>query len=195
MNRHIARVVVFACTFLGSGAWAGPIVYDVSLSGQTSVLTGSITTNGQLGTVVAADITAWSFTAVGLPSFSISSSDPGAHITCAATCGLTASLQSLTNAFDAASYIEFFSVVEAEGVKTLLDAGDYFPAWFVSIPHVGGPFDHAATVGSGAVFAAIPPTPIAEPANLSLFAIAIAGVLAISRKPAVNRRVAALPQT
>src|ERR1044071_10310075 len=90
-----AALVLLACGM----AEASPITYTLSYAIASDQVTGTITTDGTIGNLSAANITSWSFTETGSNPFSISSLDPGASTVCQSTnpnsCGLTATTSAL----------------------------------------------------------------------------------------------------
>jgi hypothetical protein len=75
----LAVMLVLAC----DAAQATPITYDLSFgSGAPDKLTGSITTDGTIGAINEANITAWSFMSVGAVAFQLSSADVGTFSLC-----------------------------------------------------------------------------------------------------------------
>ena len=81
-----------------SAARAVPITYDLgAFSNGTSTLSGTLTTDGTIGSIAAGNITAWSFTMTGANTLAISSSDAGAQSQCLGTSGcFTATLTTLS---------------------------------------------------------------------------------------------------
>jgi hypothetical protein len=74
-------------------AHASPIIYDVSISDGTETITGTITTNGFLGTLSTTDITGFSLSASGPITFGPIT--PGS-IDCFTSCGVIATPTTLT---------------------------------------------------------------------------------------------------
>jgi hypothetical protein len=91
-----------------------PITYDLSFTNGSNSLSGTITTDGTIGAINAANITAWSFTQTGPLPFSISSVVAGDQSQClqATTGCFTASPSSLSFKFESTvsnnPYAEFF---------------------------------------------------------------------------------------
>src|ERR1700720_4677145 len=111
MRKNIVGLLAVVLIGLCGVAAATPIVYGVNISDGTETVTGTITTDGNLGTLVAADITAWSFTAIGPVTFSINSTLLGALIRCGASCGLMATPTSLLYDFSLDLAHAFDSIV------------------------------------------------------------------------------------
>jgi hypothetical protein len=86
----------------GAITQAAPITYDLSFTNGSNSLSGTITTDGTIGAINAANITAWSFTQTGPLPFSISSVVAGAQDQClqATTGCFTASPSSLSFKFE-----------------------------------------------------------------------------------------------
>lgn len=78
----LAAVTLAAATAAGAGAHAASIIYNLSFTSATATLTGTITTDGTIGSIGAANITAWSFTQTGPNAFSLTSDAPGAYRQC-----------------------------------------------------------------------------------------------------------------
>ena len=90
-----AALLLLACGI----AEASPITYTISYAIASDQVTGTITTDGTIGNLSAANITSWSFTETGSNPFSISSLNPGTAMFCVSTnpnsCGLTATTSAL----------------------------------------------------------------------------------------------------
>src|SRR5438477_12988117 len=94
--RVLALIVIGLIGAMSPVAQAIPITYNLSFTNGTDTLTGSITTDGTIGGIFAADIVAWSFTDTGPKAFSMSSAGPN-FIQCQGTGGcFTASASTLT---------------------------------------------------------------------------------------------------
>ncbi len=77
MRRSIVGLLAAALLCAWSVASAN-IIYSVNLTDGTETVSGSITTDGNVGAITAADIVAWSLTASGVVDASIASTMPGA---------------------------------------------------------------------------------------------------------------------
>jgi hypothetical protein len=131
MRGHVVGLLAVAI-MCGSGvAGATPIVYNVNVSDSVETISGTITTDGVIGTLVASDITAWSLSSNGPVAFSINSSIAGSAFGCAVTCGLIASPTTLVYVFTFAEGF-FFSgpggvnanVIEFAGGQTTVVSGN-----------------------------------------------------------------------
>lgn len=81
MNPYLGGVLALAFMSLCGEARAN-IIYDVNVTDGTESVIGTITTDGNTGTLAPADIAAWDLTASGAFSFVITSLDAGAYVTC-----------------------------------------------------------------------------------------------------------------
>ena len=116
-----AIAAVYASALLSLAVTAGPITYDVNFSGAGETVTGSITTNGTLGSIPLGDITAWSFVVAGSPAFSIHSTDSGAQDACEfGTCSFEATASTLSFDFGAPQSIAFFVLIQGGIAKDLV---------------------------------------------------------------------------
>ena len=80
-------LAALAVAFMGvCGEARASIIYDVNLSNGTEAVNGTITTDGNTGTLLPADITAWNLTASGVFSFVLTQSDAGVLRECPAEC-------------------------------------------------------------------------------------------------------------
>jgi PEP-CTERM motif len=97
-------VGLLAAALMGVCGVARPsIVYTVNISDGIEMVSGTITTDGLIGTPNASDITGWNLTAAGPAAFAENSSIPGAILLCSFGCGLTATATTL--AYDFSSQI------------------------------------------------------------------------------------------
>jgi hypothetical protein len=92
MGQKMRLMLAVLPALLGGEVQAGTNTYSLSFNdGLGNALVGSVTTDGVLGPVAVTDITAWSFTASGSPSFSIPGFFPAQPIDCSDSgCGLFA---------------------------------------------------------------------------------------------------------
>ena len=107
MRRAVATVVTLGLMCIWGVAGA-TVIYGVNISDGVHTITGSITTDGNLGQLNASDLTAWSLTASAPPDMTITSLGHGADVLCAASgCGLLASAASLSFAGGPLQFFEF----------------------------------------------------------------------------------------
>jgi len=90
MNSKILGLAAAALLLSPFAAHAAPITYNLGgftpdPTNPSNSLTGTITTDGKLGQVSAANITGWSFSINGPNAFSISSADATAQFQCFGT--------------------------------------------------------------------------------------------------------------
>jgi hypothetical protein len=114
------------------------IVYNVNITDGTETVFGTITTDGNIGALVAGDITAWDLTASGPIAFAITSAQIGATVQCEGSCGLTATTAEIVFDFTDNSRL-LFDTATAElaflpatlNVDTFVDGRQYtFPTAF-----------------------------------------------------------------
>jgi PEP-CTERM motif len=165
-------------------AWAvsapvfASIVYTVSFHGQFqgSDLTGSVTTDGTLGALSAANIVAWSFSSAGaanMPAFAFSNLDPNAAMNCSTTCGLSATTSEIDAIAGPNSLFSFsqFSNNVSDGFGNNA-AGMRWKADFLIFPTTSFIFATAQPQGSS----------VPEPSTVLLTAAALLGVVRLRRK-------------
>ena len=153
------------------------IIYNVDIAGQGETITGTITTDGMIGGLVASDITAWSLTASGPMGLSIDSLLVGAAVSCAPSgCGLTASLSDLTYNFANSALALYFRALDDGSISL------FFTAFQVAVGNGGGP---NFVVGTGPIVATASAS-VPEPATVTLLCLALAG-LGFARKRSWGR--------
>ena len=154
-----------------SGGARASMIYDVNASDGTEAVNGTITTDGNTGTLVLADITAWNLTVSGtspLPApFTITSADSGAQIGCTNGVGggcADASASQLSWAFP-------HSVIMADVVGSVITGEVVFTASSIDFGGLGCSnsvcyvLDGAPTAEAQVATSAVP-----EPSSLSILA-------------------------
>ena len=175
MKRIGLAVLVVLLT--GSAAQALPITYILSVGAGTNAVNGTITTDGTLGDLPAADITTWAFHAIGAPMFDISGTavsvlcSPSSACFTATTTGLFAKVGSLA-VFNAPN--PFVAIGDGDSDTSVAVAAD-------TITHSG--FFGGAQVGTAAV---------PEPSTLVLLGSALAAWCGGARKRARQRQSTAV---
>jgi hypothetical protein len=178
---------------MGGVAMAGsPITYDVDITGAPESITGTITTNGAIGTLPAADITGWNFAATGAQSFSISSADTGAYLPESTLLSATASALSFN--FGATGGFIFDDPSSQNGAFVGLyghNAPNSTPSDAIYVATCTNPLCNFAPKFSlvdnypkvEAVIGAVPTvSAVPEPATLSLFGLGLAAVALTQRR-------------
>lgn len=174
--------ILLAAAVLCSSLWAkaDPIIYEVDLAvGQATVL-GTVTTNGVLGEVSAADITAFDLTVFdGIDSFVLNDSIGIANFGGNTTSMLTASLTSLIFNFDGTDgWLAFENVfVPGESYR--------YVGWFqdpgvITIRHQNITDGHddldIAVFGQQGLYEIGVVASVPEPSTLALLAIGLAAL-------------------
>jgi hypothetical protein len=192
---RLRLITVFTCVswLAASVVSATPITYElIPVNGaQGSTLTGSVTTDGTLGSVLLADILDWSFTSTGALAFSIDKSSPGSSTTCLAalTGCFTATPASLS--FDFGSPSIFGPSATFKLGNTMVNFFDSPEAVSQGFPNFGqgnidwfnGALDFRLEGAQPSVVAA---TPVPEPASGALFFVGL-----LFRTALIRRRRAA----
>jgi PEP-CTERM motif len=182
MRGNILVLLAVALTCVCGVAKSTPIVYNVDIAGQGETVTSTITTDGVIGGLVAADITAWSLTASGPIGLSINSSLVGAGVSCAPSgCGLTASLSDLIYNFADSSLALYFRVPDDGSISL------FFSAFQVAVGNGGGP---NFVVGTGPIIATASGS-VPEPGTFALLGLALVG-FGFARKRFPGRRSTAV---
>jgi len=105
-NVMVLLTMALSCACSEAGA---NIVYSVDITDGTETLSGTITTDGTIGPLSAADFTAWDLTASGPASF-VLTGPPTAS--CDVTgCGVTASLTNLEFTGSAGQSLHFLTLL------------------------------------------------------------------------------------
>jgi hypothetical protein len=174
-------VGLLAAALMGVCGVARPsIVYTVNISDGIEMVSGTITTDGLIGTLNASDITAWDLTAAGPVAFAENSSIPGAFLLCSFGCGLTATATTL--AYDFSSQIAGTGFFDCAGnCQIQLDTGavDVFKA----------SAGHFISESGNTVIARAAAAP--EPGTFTLLGLGLAG-LGFARKRSRGRQSTAV---
>ena len=84
MRPYFGRVLAIG-VLIGSTACAeakADVVYNMAVSDGTEAVTGTLTTNGATGTLVAADVLGWDLTAAGKVDFTLTNADYSRRCSC-----------------------------------------------------------------------------------------------------------------
>ncbi len=180
-----------------SGAHAVTLTYAVNIqTGVSEFMTGSVTTDGILGVVGAADIISWSFSATGPTPYSISSTDAGAHIsftgapiisTAVVTPGLLARYLTLDTNLGPGS-ISFVDGVSSSSSRLVFTVATPPPATMAFFQSGAiSPYYLADNIRSPFSFGVSQGAPVPEPATYALFLAGLGGIgvraLRIGRRP------------
>jgi hypothetical protein len=153
-----------------------PITYDLAFTGGKSSLSGTITTDGKIGAINAADITAWSFTQSGSYPFSISSGG-SAYDLCLGSSGcFTATATALNFKFESSASFDPYAGFSSGMSVAFSDAGLFAPFGVIetqcnSAACVGFPFVLYAPTGDVVGTSAVP-----LPASIWLILSGLAGL-------------------
>jgi hypothetical protein len=111
------------------GAASSSIVYNVNVTDGFEVISGTITTDGVIGALSAADISAWDLTATGAIPFGPHLSSPALGVDCGSVCGITATLNGLFGQAPPPvnGFLEFLYVDASGGSHSIdiLTGGDF----------------------------------------------------------------------
>ena len=176
MRKNIVGLLAAALLFACGVAAATPIVYNVNISDGIETVTGTITTDGTIGPLVAGDISAWTFSASGPVNFLVSSTLFGALLDCGLSCGLSATASSLTYDFSSATAHSLFATVISDDVTGIafLTGGVSVCLHCPMLPFRFMPFQGLQTIGTATVS-------VPEPATVTLLGLALA-CLGFARK-------------
>ena len=173
-------------------AKAGPITYGLSFTSGSNQVTGSITTDGTLGSIGAANITDWAFTDSGAYSFSIDSFLTDASLICqgsSTTCGLTATTNTLEFDFTNTGNVLAFCGYGACGRPSLEFAALQLfvngPVGYFGTGQADGNFVEYCNPCSSSVIATVVPNQgVPIPATFALFGLGLVGLGWSRRKKA-----------
>jgi hypothetical protein len=82
------------------------VVYNMAVSDGTEAVTGTLTTNGATGTLVAADVLGWDLTAAGKVDFTLTNADSRAGVVANVACGPGGCLQASPTQLSGPSELE-----------------------------------------------------------------------------------------
>jgi PEP-CTERM motif len=188
MHKNIVGLLAVALIWVCGVAAATPIVYNVNITDGTETVSGTITTDGMIGTLVAGDVTNWALSATGPVALSINSTLPGAIVDCDSmpSCGLVATADGgLEYDFsNPTALIEFFIIPGPPGV--VIHAGGV-TIYLLAIPGNPPPYDISIPGGLRQIGTAS----VAEPGTLTLLGLALAG-LGFARKRFRGRKSTAV---
>ena len=165
------------------GVASANIVYNVNISGAGETVTGTFTTDGTIGPIAYADIVAWDLVASGsIAAFTIASDQVGSTQVCFASCGLTATANTLAYDFSAIEFPPFpaGTLLQLQGtntIDTIQFAQGQLNFFIDSGVFVGAiPFSEETTIARAP-----------EPATVTLLGLALAG-LGFARKRSRGRQ-------
>jgi hypothetical protein len=188
MRGYIAGLLAVALMCVCGVARSAPIVYNVDFppGAVPVVVTGTITTDGAPGPLVAADITAFTLSAAGIVNFTLDSAAIGTGFSCPLgfSCGLTATATTLEfiSAFHTAA--QFF---DAAGVGFTIFGETNDVAIFFNVNDKLTHDEFTSTpLEIGTVSASVP-----EPGTITLLGLAVGG-LGFARKRSRGRQCTAV---
>jgi hypothetical protein len=186
MRGSIIGLLAAALICVCGVARSAPIVYNVDITDGFEAVSGTITTDGLIGSLAMSDIISWTLSASGdliVPSFG--SSDPGAYIDCSScpALALTATPSSLIFDFGGQGFVGFNVVVLPHALGLLL--GGIHEHW--SVRTDSSVYD--TFVGSSPQVIATASVP--EPATVALLGLALA-CIGFARKRSRGRQSTAV---
>ena len=184
---HSAWSVVVAFGLLGiltallpGTAQAMATTYNVNLSDPNETITGSITTNGAIGSLAISDIQSWSFDASGVTgSFNVASSETSASISCpTGLCGLNSSSSQLFLDTSSNSETDFIGTY---GEIVFSANGGASPSYYVSADYLSPTSSpnppYTISVAANTAIASVP-----EPTEALLMMVGL-GLLGLVGRP------------
>jgi hypothetical protein len=187
MSKKLGAALAIALAMAWAQAHSAPVTYNVSVTGATSTLTGSITlVDGALGEIGRDEVLSWSFASVGDPAFSVSGSGglPGVDCGDPSFCFFATASELSAVAPSGGTF---------GGVANEFNGSGQI---FVGNGNIGwkciGPFDvclgsDEASLPADRVFArADPPVSVPEPGSLALAGAALAAAFVVAGRR--NRR-------
>ncbi len=94
MRPYFGRVLAIGVLIGSACAEAkADVVYNMAVSDGTEAVTGTLTTNGATGTLLAADVLGWDLTAAGKVDFTLTNADSRAGVVANVACGPGGCLQ------------------------------------------------------------------------------------------------------
>lgn len=196
--RAALRSIVGAVALAASvpAAWSAPITYNVDFNRSPDLtLTGTITTDGSIGALTAANITGFSLTVSYVPDVFDAQPHTGTFsfdfgaVSCGISCGLSADASNLTFAPPAAGgFLKFENGAYRVSLGQNVDLGNGSTGFFANISEPGA-YNTPFLAGSQSLVLGTGQGSVPEPGALSLAALALAGAAATRRRR--NRRTEA----